>query len=1301
MPKRITRPSQIDETSVPLANGSGTSTTSYQPTGNDLVDAIMKGMKWSGGRISYSFPDSPSDYGRGYADYYARSGFLDDNGNGKDALHDGFAELGILQKQAVHLIFDADLRTRPSAAGFAVEGFTNLQIDFAGSGNGNGTIRIARTADTARADITKTGAAAYVIPLGSGGPGEGDAFMGSQVDLLAGSASRSYFFFLHELGHSLGLKHAHEQDWPWPSLDYEHDSSEYTVMTYRTYKGAPSDKTTLEDGSSPQSFMMLDIAALQQMYGANYKVNSGDTVYRWDPASGSTWVNNGVGINSPLSAIFATIWDGGGNDTYNLSAYANDLKIDLRPGEWSTFSKAQLANLGKVQAIGNIANALLFENNPASLIENAIGGAAADRITGNQAGNSLTGGLGNDTLNGLQGNDTLTGGAGSDYMDGGDGNDSVSYHDHVLSITLALAGSTTAVASTGGDRDRIVNVENIYGGQAGDTFRGDGFNNVIRGRGGNDAVNGGDGIDTVDFLDKTTKVSIQLNGSTKVKATIDFFIDEVDTVWNVENIIGGQASDTLTGDIGDNRIDGHTGSDTIAGDAGDDALIGGDGSDTIHGGYGADTIEGGNGNDSIDGSFDDDRLSGGAGIDTVRGGAGNDRFIDAPDGDTLYGGDGMDVLDFRSMTAQLFVVLNGKDAGFARAGSVTSAIYGIEAVIAGSANDILTGDAGDNRLFGGAGNDLIRDGAGADTVWGQDGDDTIIAGDLNPGDDNWDGGAGTDTISFDSLTAALASVPVFNLDSGFLVLNAQFESITGFENLTGSMGADRINGSRGDNVLRGAAGDDIINGRAGDDTMYGDNGDDILSSGGGKDTLDGGNGNDTADYSANTGGLFIFFSGQRAAVLKRETEGSDTLDRVDTLVSIERVTGGSGSDTILAPDADNILQGGGGNDLLSDGGGTDRLHGGAGDDMLRTIDGIFGNDVFDGGDGADTISLEYLDVEAALGAGASVTVDLAAQTVSHDGGSDTLLSIENATGSDHADTIRGSSAGNLLAGGGGNDSIEGGAGADNIRGGDGDDVLSGGDGTDDIAGGEGNDTITDYSFDGSVDVIDGGAGDDQLFNEMLESGGSWDGGDGVDTLHLTGENMDNYTIDLGAPAFVILGTSFRGIENILTSIGDDTITGSSDANLLDGSRGSDQLRGMGGNDTVIGGEGNDVLYGNGGADAIRGGRGADVLFGGSGADIFVFELSPNGEVDSIADMTAGVDKIVLSAAAFGFASTGPLPASAFVIGAAAADASDRIIYDKASGSIFFDADGDGAGTAVQFASVALSANLSLVDFLIA
>ncbi|MEY8840207.1 M10 family metallopeptidase C-terminal domain-containing protein, partial [Cribrihabitans sp. XS_ASV171] len=145
--------------------------------------------------------------------------------------------------------------------------------------------------------------------------------------------------------------------------------------------------------------------------------------------------------------IFATIWDGGGTDTYDLSAYADDLDLDLSPGEHSLFNSTQQASLGNGNsARGNIFNALLHDGDTRSLIENAIGGSGDDTISGNQTGNDLAGGGGSDTINGAQGSDELTGGSDNDLLIGGSGNDAFRY------ATASSVGIDTLRGQAGSDK---------------------------------------------------------------------------------------------------------------------------------------------------------------------------------------------------------------------------------------------------------------------------------------------------------------------------------------------------------------------------------------------------------------------------------------------------------------------------------------------------------------------------------------------------------------------------------------------------------------------------------------------------------------------------------------------------------------------------------------------------------------------------------------------------------------------------------------------------------------------------------
>src|SRR6185503_17271767 len=118
------------------------------------------------------------------------------------------------------------------------------------------------------------------------------------------------------------------------------------------------------------------------------------------------------------------------------------------------------------------------------------------------------------------------------------------------------------------------------------------------------------------------------------------------------------------------------------------------------------------------------------------------------------------------------------------------------------------------------------------------------------------------------------------------------------------------------------------------------------------------------------------------------------------------------------------------------------------------------------------------------------------------------------------------------------------------------------------------------------------------------------------------------------------------------------------------------------------------MYGNAGANVLNGGGGADYMLGFGGADTFAFTTAlGGGNVDQIGDFLAGTDKIALDDAIFG-----ALGAGAFAFGAQAQDADDRIVYNSATGQLFFDADGNGAGAAILFATLEGHPLLAASDF---
>jgi Ca2+-binding RTX toxin-like protein len=155
----------------------------------------------------------------------------------------------------------------------------------------------------------------------------------------------------------------------------------------------------------------------------------------------------------------------------------------------------------------------------------------------------------------------------------------------------------------------------------------------------------------------------------------------------------------------------------------------------------------------------------------------------------------------------------------------------------------------------------------------------------------------------------------------------------------------------------------------------------------------------------------------------------------------------------------------------------------------------------------------------------------------------------------------------------------------------------------------------------------------------------------------------------------------------------DTYSGTEFGDMVSGLGGSDRLSGMGGNDTIKGGDGNDTL---------SGGEGKDTLKGGAGKDSFVFDTAPGAsKVDTVLDFNAADDTIHLDNADFLGLADGALSAAEFHIGAAATDAAHRVIYDKATGALYFDADGSGtAEVAIKFAVLAKNLDLTAADFLV-
>ena len=496
-----------------------------------------------------------------------------------------------------------------------------------------------------------------------------------------------------------------------------------------------------------------------------------------------------------------------------------------------------------------------------------------------------------------------------------------------------------------------------------------------------------------------------------------------DTLSGIENLTGSAFNDGLAGDDGNNRLNGLAGDDVLTGGDGDDSLGGGTGNDTASyedaaagvtvnlallgpqntGGAGIDTlisIEG------VIGSAFNDTLSGDAGNNVLGGLDGNDMLNGGAGDDILVGGNGNDTASYADATAGVTVSL-ATAAAQNTGGAGTDTLIAIENLTGSAFNDTLTGDLNANILSGGAGDDTLSGGAGNNSLVGAAGNDTLTGG---AGNDTLDGGAtgtlpGSDTASYaDAAAAVTVSLAIAAAQN---TLGAGVDTLINIENLTGSNFNDTLTGNTAANILSGGAGNDTLSGGAGNDSLIGAAGNDTLIGGAGNDSLDGGAtgslpGSDTASYADATAGVTVSL----AIAAAQNTIGAG----VDTLINIENLTGSNFNDTLTGNTAANILSGGAGNDSLNGGAGNNSLIGAAGND---TLIGGAGNDSLDGGrrHGSDTAS--YADATA----GVTVNLAIAAAQNTIGAGVDTLINIENLTGSNLNDTLTGNTAANILNGG--------------------------------------------------------------------------------------------------------------------------------------------------------------------------------------------------------------------------------------------------------------------------------------------
>lgn len=725
----------------------------------------------------------------------------------------------------------------------------------------------------------------------------------------------------------------------------------------------------------------------------------------------------------------------------------------------------------------------------------------------------------------------------------------------------------------------------INGGDGNDRIWGSGGDDILEGGAGADQLDGDAGMDWVSYQGSDASVIVNLADS-----TVSGGHAEGDVLTEIENVIGSDYEDVLTGNADTNRLEGGAAADQLDGGAGEDwvsyqwsdvgvivdlaegtfegghaqgdvitnieNVTGSDHGDVLWGDVNANRLEGGEGDDELWGAGGNDILEGGNGDDWLFGSMGPDR---------LDGGAGHDVLSYQLSDAGVTINLGeGTIVGGYAEGDVFT---GIEHILGSDHRDVLTGDNGANVLYGIGGNDELQ---------GNGGDDQLEGG---AGADRLDGGAGEDILSYLLSDAGVT----INLENGTAEGgDAQGDVITNFEIVVGSEHRDVLAGDDGANELYGIGGDD---------ELQGDDGDDVLEGGAGADQLNGGAGVDWVLYLESDTGVTVNLSDNTASGGHAQGDVLSNIENIAGSLYQDVLTGDESANELFGYEDDDELIGNDGDDVLEGGGGSDRLNGGA---------------------GTDTVSYKSSYI--------GVRVNLKEDTL--EGGhavGDVLTDIENIAGSVYKDVLVGDDDVNRLDGDEGDDELKGGSGNDQLFGNLGNDRLYGGNGDDELRGNEGNDRLFGESGDDSLyggdadDELYGGGNNDQLFGEIGEDllyGNEGDdelnGGEGNDRLYgeAGADEMDGgsgidwvsyLASDTGVTVNLTNGTGTGGdaqgdvisnVENLVGSDYADVLTGDAVSNILKGLHGDDELRGNGGNDVLEGGAGADELNGGAGVDSV-------------------------------------------------------------------------------------------------------------------
>lgn len=635
-------------------------------------------------------------------------------------------------------------------------------------------------------------------------------------------------------------------------------------------------------------------------------------------------------LNFIAAPDFEAPSDADGDNVYDVTVQVSDgLLSDSKTIAVTVTNAAGVAITGTNAAnTVNATTTVAGQPLPTDEEDTILGNGGADNLSGLGGHDTINGGAGNDTLNGNEGNDVFvyTMGNGADIVDGGAdtdelriaglaGNDTLNVlfngtaltgfengtlanvervtadlSGGVNTLSYAGAGTTAGVGvdltdGTASGFTGIAGIANVTGGSLADTLRGDvgantltggGGNDTLAGGLGNDSLVGGAGIDAASYVSETDAMFVNLAAGTARRGAAGATIE--DTLAGIENVIGGGGADELTGSTGANRLDGGEGNDTLIGGRGNDELLGGGGDDLFR-------FAMGDGIDSFDGGADSDRLE-------ISGTAGNDTLYVVVTAAGLATVEGGALTSIEAVTADL----GGGTDTLSYAGSSTGVTVDLGAGAAGGFGLI----AGIERVIGGSGNDLLTDAAGVvNMLTGGGGGDTFVVHDTGDAVAEAAGG-GLDTVLSFAASYTIGDADVENL------------TFVGTGNFAGT-------GNSSANVITGGTGADVLNGGGGNDTLIGDLGNDVMNGGTGNDTFvfAPGFGNDVIngfDARPDASGLqdLLDLSGfgitaetfaNRVLIEDLGTDARITVDNIDTIVLL----GVTGAGTNLITQHDFLL----------------------------------------------------------------------------------------------------------------------------------------------------------------------------------------------------------------------------------------------------------------------------------------------------------------------------------------------------------------------------------------------------------